>query len=749
MVNFIKFYLKAFLILPFLTSPDAFGQNLPEQDCSGALSVCQPVYQQPNSYVGEGPTDELNTTNQGCLSSGENNTVWYIINITSPGTLEFTITPNNPSNDYDFAVWNATGAGCGAVATTPPVRCNYASNGNSSPGGLTGLSSTAANPSYGAGGPSFSSAINAQVGETYILVVDNFSSTQYGYTLDFSASTASIYDTVKPRFTSVFTHCGTVSDNVNVTLSEPVKCNSIAAGGSDFYITPAVPGVSNVIAASSTSCVGTAQFTTSLNIQFAGTLPPGNYWLHARAGTDGNSLMDNCGNEQSYADSVAFTMIAGNPPQIVRLDTPACNRARVILDREIKCNSIAANGSDFFITGPAELSVVSAKAVGCNALDMADTIDLVFSQSALLPGNYTLGVKTGTDGNSLVDTCGLSVENTITWTVSDKGLIASAMPHLICEPGYVQLGATTSLEPSPRGYQYIWHPSTYLSDSTIAAPLAFVNQNTVFEVQITDKDMCFRRDTALVTLSVRNPFLEPLKDTSLCIGDQIQFNASGGISYTWFPAAGLNCTDCPNPMAKPLETTDYYVIISDQYQCSDTLRQTLIVHPLPVVDAGEDQTIYYGEKAQLSAGTQDGAIFLWEPAKFLDYFTISNPVANPQETTVFYVSVIDKNQCKNSDSVTVFVRTDIPVFVPSAFTPNGDGKNDVFKLSNYFFHKLQEFRVFNRWGQEVFNTTDPSQGWDGNFQNTAQESGVYHYLIRVAYPDGRVETFKGDVTLLR
>jgi len=89
------------------------------------------------------------------------------------------------------------------------------------------------------------------------------------------------------------------------------------------------------------------------------------------------------------------------------------------------------------------------------------------------------------------------------------------------------------------------------------------------------------------------------------------------------------------------------------------------------------------------------------------------------------------------------------IFVPSAFTPNGDGKNDIFKVGSISFQKLEEFRIFNRWGQEVFYTTDPKKGWDGTFNGQSQEMGVYNYIIRLAYPDGKVDTYKGSVTLIR
>ena len=88
------------------------------------------------------------------------------------------------------------------------------------------------------------------------------------------------------------------------------------------------------------------------------------------------------------------------------------------------------------------------------------------------------------------------------------------------------------------------------------------------------------------------------------------------------------------------------------------------------------------------------------------------------------------------------------LLVPTAFSPNGDGKNDVFKVSNLTFQRIMEFRVFNRWGQEIFNS-NTNAGWDGTWQGEPQDIGNYTYLIRVNSPDGSVETYKGDVTLVR
>ena len=113
-------------------------------------------------------------------------------------------------------------------------------------------------------------------------------------------------------------------------------------------------------------------------------------------------------------------------------------------------------------------------------------------------------------------------------------------------------------------------------------------------------------------------------------------------------------------------------------------------------------------------------------------------------------SLYAENQCGNYRDSTVAVECqDKCVQFPTAFTPNGDGINEVFRIPPGSAFQLKEFSIFDRWGNKVFATSDITKGWDGTFKGTPQDPGVYHYIVRLAYPDGKVETYKGDVTLLR
>jgi gliding motility-associated-like protein len=189
-------------------------------------------------------------------------------------------------------------------------------------------------------------------------------------------------------------------------------------------------------------------------------------------------------------------------------------------------------------------------------------------------------------------------------------------------------------------------------------------------------------------------------------------------------------------------------VIADQYQCADTLDLNIHVNPLPIVRATPDTVrAKYGREVQLMAVGADR--YAWSPADQLDNPRSASPVIRVTEPTVLVVNGVDTNQCDNNDTVVVEVDYRDNLFVPSAFSPNGDGKNDYFRISNLSFQKVTEFRVFNRWGQEILSTNDGRKGWDGTWKGIPQDPGTYNYIIRVVSPDGLTETYKGVVTLIR
>ncbi|MBN8669692.1 MAG: gliding motility-associated C-terminal domain-containing protein [Chitinophagales bacterium] len=305
-------------------------------------------------------------------------------------------------------------------------------------------------------------------------------------------------------------------------------------------------------------------------------------------------------------------------------------------------------------------------------------------------------------------------------------------------------------------FTFKWTPGEYLSDSTIKQPLAYVNKTVSYSVETGGRNGCWLRDTINVFVPQHDFYALP-KDTAICFGETAPLEIRNGTYYKWYEYENgqyksahqsLSCDLCANPIAKPKKTTHYKIAVGDEVFCFDTIDAYITVKPLPVVKIlTPDTMVKAGQSLQLMV---NGArLYNWSPVASLNNPNISYPIATPTESTMYVVAGIASNGCRSFDTVRVGVDYRSNLIVPTAFSPNADGKNDVFRVSNMTVQRYVEFRVFNRWGQEVYNGTDGRKGWDGTWKGVPQEIGNYQYLIRVAYPDGFVETYKGDVTLVR
>jgi gliding motility-associated-like protein len=399
--------------------------------------------------------------------------------------------------------------------------------------------------------------------------------------------------------------------------------------------------------------------------------------------------------------------------------------------------------------GPQPVTVASASGLSCNGGNFTDTILLVLSSPLITDGNYKVVAKNGSDGNTQIDSCGLlqMPGDTIGFNINSfDGKVIARPDTLVCDPGYIPFYATDN---SDQPATYRWSPGVFLNDSTQLQTVGYIAQDITYTILAIDKDGCPHRDRTTITLSERQPSLVPLHAT-ICRGDEITLNAYGGKTYNWMSAdiASLNCSDCPSPDASPKETMVYSVSISDENNCSDTLSTTITVNQLPIVTATpNDTTVLYNTDLQLAAS---GATkYSWVPTRYINYPSSPAPIITIKDPVIIVVTGVDENGCSNRDTIKVGVDYRDVVVIPSAFTPNGDGKNDIFMVGSFSFQHLEEFRIFNRWGQELFHTINPKEGWDGSYKGQPQDMGVYEYIIKVSYPNGKVDTYKGDVTLVR
>lgn len=244
---------------------------------------------------------------------------------------------------------------------------------------------------------------------------------------------------------------------------------------------------------------------------------------------------------------------------------------------------------------------------------------------------------------------------------------------------------------------------------------------------------------------------------TLCKGESYRLLANNAELYNWTPSLGLDKNSGSSVLARPDQTTVYQVVGRDSVGCYfDTGFVKIIVYPFPSIDAGADQTISVGSSVELNTKiSADATSIQWQPSVGLSCSNCPNPIANPKQTTAYQVSVTNQGGCINKDEVTVFVVCNNGnIFLPNTFSPNGDGNNDVFYPRGKGLYNIRMMRIFNRWGEPVyevnnFQANDASKGWNGMYKNKQAPNDVYVYFVEVICENNTVLTYSGNIALIR
>lgn len=308
-------------------------------------------------------------------------------------------------------------------------------------------------------------------------------------------------------------------------------------------------------------------------------------------------------------------------------------------------------------------------------------------------------------------------------------------------------GKSTTLQ-ATGGVSYSWLPNTYLSAADVSNPTVSTMQTIQYLVKGVDAFGCENSDS--VTVTVIHPFdLKVSPKADICEGSTVQLSAAGGQSYSWYPEKWLENPHIAMPFASPVKSINYQVIAYDGLCFYDTGYVFIEVHPLPKVTASEDVIIVAGDKTQLNASGLNGG-YTWSPVEGLSCTDCADPTASPSATTTYVVSFRNDMGCRVADSVIVFVGCPGDVmYIPNAFTPNGDAENDKFFVRSQGLKSINFIRIFDRWGNLVFETTNQSEGWDGTLNGKPVVAGVYVYYIQAVCTNGESVIRQGNITLIR
>ena len=236
----------------------------------------------------------------------------------------------------------------------------------------------------------------------------------------------------------------------------------------------------------------------------------------------------------------------------------------------------------------------------------------------------------------------------------------------------------------------------------------------------------------------------------ICEGksENLSVSSTGGGTYKWYPSTGLSSDTSANPIARPTDSTEYKVVVTNSYGCKDSAFLKINVYRNPAVNAGPDKVILAGDTAVLNGSVKGTAVdFSWSPYFFLSNTRVAVPNAFPPQSNLYTLSATSMVGCGSAvDNVLVKVYSDI--FIPSAFTPNGDGKNDRFQVLPLDNYKLVQFFIYNRWGQLLFKAADKYSAWDGSYNGITQPNGTYIYRVELLSPQGKRIIKQGSVLLL-
>jgi gliding motility-associated-like protein len=288
------------------------------------------------------------------------------------------------------------------------------------------------------------------------------------------------------------------------------------------------------------------------------------------------------------------------------------------------------------------------------------------------------------------------------------------------------------------GYTFDWTPGGSSDEDLTNVEFG------VYTVFITDATGCSMTSTYSIGTLVQIDADAGVGDT-VCSAEPILLDGTGGGDYLWSPSATLSDSAVADPIANPIDTTTYTLTVTIS-NCVDVDSVTIYTYETPPVDAGDSLQIPTGTSIGLnSSGVQTGWQYSWEPAEFLDNSGITNPLASPDESTTFYVTVVDDNGCTNFDSVYVEVLPGIDF--PDGISPNGDGINDTWIIDNIDLFDDATVEVYNRWGQILFQSAPGYPvPWDGRFKGKDLPVGTYYYVI---YSDNFEDPFTGPITIIR
>jgi gliding motility-associated-like protein len=358
---------------------------------------------------------------------------------------------------------------------------------------------------------------------------------------------------------------------------------------------------------------------------------------------------------------------------------------------------------------------------GVGWVDIAGATDTILTRSFSAVGTYAYRLSVADSGNIGIANCRIA-SNAVSVNIR-------AYPNAsISKTGEACIGKNLTLSVQSTS-TYAWSgPNNFTStDSAITFTNLTPANAGKYYINVFNIYGCASVDSILVTVDA-DPVATAIADTSICLGKSVNLNGSGGMYYLWQPATGLSSDSIANPIATPADTTAYTLKITDAHGCTDTTSVHVNTLLPPTVKAGPNQAILQGESAQITASVTGSDInYYWLPDVYIKGDDLLTAIVNPPSDTTYTLYAVSNDGCGTATG-SVFVRVYQKLMIPNAFSPNGDGINDLWKITPIDAYTNAEITVFDRYGQTVFHTTNFAP-WNGTINGKPLPVGTYYYLI--------------------
>lgn len=753
-IQTILFLLLAVHSLPAQVTPTV-------QDCLGAIPICQQIYTETLSPSGEGNYPNEINPNISC-TVGELDCIWYSFTVDQSGQFGFLITPNDLNDDYDWSLFNITNASCSDIYNDPSlvVSCNAAGGGVCD--GLTGATGAsiysiqgggcnAINPTINNGSTPFNDLIPVVAGNTYVLMVSNWTQSNNGYTIDFGLSTGiGIIDNTPPAVATISgpTSCG--DQNIDLVFSEYLDCNTV--DDSNFELNG--PGGPYTVSLTANACDNSNGFDNTLSLTID---PPisslGTYTLTITS-QGAFPFQDICGNPIGQND-INFDVTV--PIQIavnIGGDTSIVCEGDVLL-----LNAFTQGGSYVWQDGSTD-PMYSVTQAGTYAVTVTDACgsgsDSIGVTVLMEPPQIDLGgpqilcngESTTLDATSPFSTFAWQDGSTLpTFTTNEEGtytvvvtnacgsvtdqVFLDAVPPINLDLGGDQVaceGEVVVLDATNQEANYLWQDGS--TDATLE-----VSASGVYGVEVTT--LCETQSDEVEVLFISETAPELGQDTFLCAGDTIFLDATlpGASGYLWQDGS-------TGPVYPATQGGDFSVEITT---VCNVFKDALYIYFIPYInfDLGRD-TFLCESELFLDASTPGPAEFQWQDGFDKAYYVVNKP-------GIYQVRVY--NACESvSDTITIKECENCSIFFPNVFSPNFDGINDRFVPQGECPFEQFEMKIFDRWGALVYESRDPQAGWDGTFNGRGVSPGAYSWWMEFTVMENgrpRSDIATGSVVVVR